>query len=80
MRVKGCCYCSVGVKAEVKTTKVECICSTHSNFLINLCFESGGRMTRQAERQVGGVVDRSMPNPAHQHKVLGTNESVRDFC
>ena len=32
----------------------------------------------QPEMQL--AINRSLPTPPHQHKVLGTNESVRGFC
>ena len=44
------CWCSVSMKVGVKPTKVEVIAAcTTTYYLINLCYESDGRVTRQMD-------------------------------
>ena len=44
------CWCSVSMKVRVKPTKVEVIAAcTATYYLINLCYESDGRVTRQTD-------------------------------
>ena len=44
------CWCSVSMKVRVKLTKVEAIAArTATYYLINLCYESDGRVTRQTD-------------------------------